>query len=234
MHSTNPRVVFTKVVRQARSFPRRLATSSAKARVHTGEVVRSAESAAPPTIGSFPATLFLMALLCATFSPPAPVAEEMPSLGVRVPPHVPAEPRPVMQSAGFAFVGTVKTIEHIAPTGRNRIGTTRITFHVDTAIRGVRAGQTLVISEWAGLWSSGERYRPGERVCLFLYPLSKLGLTSAVRGSAGRFRVGGGGRIVVPPGQRPILPPTVRTRLDGNGEIAAEDFARILRERSQP
>lgn len=186
---------------------------------------------------------FCLAIFCAMSLLPALMAEEIPRTGVGVPPvptgriptrHAPVEPRPITQSAGFAFVGTVKAVEHVAAAGNNRIATTRITFHVDTAIRGVKAGQTLVITEWAGLWSSGERYRPGERVCLFLYPPSKLGLTSPVRGPAGRFRIRGPGRIVVPPGQRPILPPTVRTRLDGNGEIAAEDFARVLRERSQP
>ena len=139
-----------------------------------------------------------------------------------------------MQSTGFAFAGTVKSVQHVAAAGRNRIATTRITFHVDTAIRGVRAGQTLQISEWAGLWSSGERYRPGERVCLFLYPPSKLGLTSPVRGPAGRFRVGGRGRIVVPPEQRPVLPQAARTRLNENGEIQVEDLARALQERGQP
>jgi len=152
-------------------------------------------------------------------------------IGTGVPP-LPTQPRPVTQSAGFAFAGTVKAVEHVAPAGRNRIGTTRITFHVDTAIRGVRAGQTLVITEWAGLWASGERYHAGERVCLLLYPLSKLGLTSPVRGPAGRFRIRGRGRIVVPPEQRRVLPQLIRSRLDENGEIQVEDFARALRERS--
>jgi len=186
--------------------------------------------------------LFCLAIFCATSLLPALMAEEIPRIGGGVPPvpigriptrHTPAEPRPITQSAGFAFVGTVKAVEHVAAAGSNRIATTQITFHVDTAIQGVKAGQTLVITEWAGLWSSGERYRPGERVCLFLYPPSKLGLTSPVRGPAGRFRVRGPGRIVVPPGQRPVLPPPIRTRLDGNGEISAEDFALALREGSQ-
>jgi len=119
---------------------------------------------------------FCVAIFCAMSLLPALMAEEIPRIGVGVPPvptghiparHSPAEPRPITQSAGFAFVGTVKAVEHVAAAGGNRIATTRITFHVDTAIQGVKAGQTLVITEWAGLWSSGERYRPGERVCLF-------------------------------------------------------------------
>jgi hypothetical protein len=51
----------------------------------------------------------------------------------------------------------------------------------------VRSGRELVIRQWAGLWNAGERYRTGERVLLFLYPASKLGLTSPVGGARGRF-----------------------------------------------
>jgi hypothetical protein len=137
--------------------------------------------------------------------------------------------RPVIQKSGYVFAGTVKAVQHVAATKRNRIATTRITFHVDDAIRGARTGQTLSISEWAGLWACGEQYRPGEHVLLFLYPPSKLGLTSPVRGSAGRFHVGGHGRIVVPPGQRWSLPVRVRARLEENGEIEVTDFARAMR-----
>ena len=203
------------------------------------EMTRSEGRGGSRTVSiEFAAAFMLLALLCVAFAPLL-LAEEMPRSGTGVPPvpighiptrHTPIEPRPVTQSAGFAFAGTVKAVEHVPAAGGNRIATTRVTFHVDTAIRGVRAGQTLVINEWAALWSSGERYRPGERVCLFLYPPSKLGLTSPVRGPAGRFRIRGPGRIVVPPGQRPILPPPVRTRLDGNGEISIQDFARLLRD----
>ncbi len=145
-------------------------------------------------------------------------------------------PRPIIQSSGCAFAGTVKSVQHVAAARANRIATTRITFHVDDAIRGARTGQALAISEWAGLWSSGEQYRPGEHVILFLYPPSKLGLTSPVRGFAGRFRVGGRGRIVVPPEQRFSLPAQIQARLEENGEIPVAEFARLMRlaQRSEP
>ena len=48
-----------------------------------------------------------------------------------------------------------------------------------------------------GLWSSGQRYRVGERVLLFLYPPSKLGLTSAVGAEIGRFNVDPLGRVLL-------------------------------------
>jgi len=53
-----------------------------------------------------------------------------------------------------------------------------VTFHIESGLRGATAGRNLTINEWIGLWSSGQRYAVGERVLLFLYPKSKLGLTS--------------------------------------------------------
>jgi len=64
-------------------------------------------------------------------------------------------------------------------------------------MRGAAPGQSLTIHEWAGLWSSGERYRVGERVLLFLYSPGKLGLTSPVAGAMGRFAIDSRGRIVI-------------------------------------
>jgi hypothetical protein len=95
------------------------------------------------------------------------------------------------------FSGTALRVEHLNPESAGAVASTRITFRVQTAIRGVRPGQLIRIREWAGLWNSGERYRPGERVLLFLYPASRLGLTSPVGGRMGRFRVDDGGRVEV-------------------------------------
>jgi hypothetical protein len=55
----------------------------------------------------------------------------------------------------------------------------------------------LTIHEWAGLWTSGERYRVGQHVLLFLYSPSKLGLTSPVAGGMGRFPMDSRGQIVM-------------------------------------
>jgi hypothetical protein len=70
-----------------------------------------------------------------------------------------------------------------------------VTFQVEHALRGTTTGQNLTIHEWAGLWTSKEHYRVGERVMLFLYPLSRLGLTSPVAGPMGRFAIDPQGRI---------------------------------------
>jgi hypothetical protein len=64
-------------------------------------------------------------------------------------------------------------------------------------MRGTAAGQNLTIHEWAGLWNHGERYRVGERVLLFLYSPSKLGLTSPVGGAVGKFKVKSDGQVLM-------------------------------------
>jgi hypothetical protein len=91
----------------------------------------------------------------------------------------------------------VLQVEHHNSDSSSALATTRIVFRVDEAIRNVRRGQTVAINEWAGLWQSGERYHPGERVLLFLYPPSKLGLTSPVGNRAGRFAVNRAGLVTV-------------------------------------
>jgi len=112
---------------------------------------------------------------------------------------IPNLPR-LSRSSGYIFSGRVAKVEHLTSSRRDAVEVMRVTFQVDTAIRGVSHGQRLVIREWAGLWQTGERYRPGERVMLFLYPPSKLGLTSPVGGAMGRLRISTDGRIVVPRG----------------------------------
>jgi hypothetical protein len=143
-------------------------------------------------------------------------------------PH-PQHLRPLTRSSGYIFAGTVKSVERAAPKG-NGVGTVQINFHVDQGIRGVRTGQMLVIREWAGLWESGERYRPGERVLLFLYPPSKLGLTSPVGGPRGRFRIGPGGQVVIDPGRigSPALRPSIRDPLRGRTRVSPRELVHFL------
>lgn len=129
----------------------------------------------------------------------------------------------IVHPAGIIFSGTVTAISHGAPEKR---AATAITFKVDTPFRGVSRGQILTIHEWAGLWSRGERYRLGERVFLFLYRPSKLGLTSPVAGGMGRFQVDSSGRILLGPphihlfANDPILA--------GKPILLNADFARAL------
>lgn len=99
------------------------------------------------------------------------------------------------RAAGRIFSGTVTAISPHAASGQG-IETVSITFHVDQAIRGVATGEQVTISQWMGAWSSGQRYRVGERLLLFLYPPSKLGLTSCVGGNLGRFTFDSLGRVL--------------------------------------
>ena len=107
------------------------------------------------------------------------------------------------QSSGYIFAGTVKSVERVTPRNPQSTGVMRVTFQVQRGMLGVTSGKTLAINEWAGLWQNGERYRVGEQVLLFLYPPSKLGLTSPVGGWSGHFSVGQGGKVI----GRPVASP---------------------------
>ena len=103
---------------------------------------------------------------------------------------------------GMIFAGKVLSVQRVPARNLRDLETVEISFHVETAIRGVRTGQTLRIREWAGLWVARPRCRIGERVVLFLYPLSLLGLTSPVADGRGRFLVTPAGRVRLCPAQR--------------------------------
>jgi hypothetical protein len=103
----------------------------------------------------------------------------------------------MVQAAGIIFSGHVTYVGRAGPIAGRVPAATSITFQVDHAMRGTASGQSVTIHEWAGLWSRGERYRVGEQLLLFLYPPSKLGLTSPVSGALGRFAVGRQGRILL-------------------------------------
>ncbi|MGB6025103.1 MAG: hypothetical protein WA899_06305 [Candidatus Sulfotelmatobacter sp.] len=105
--------------------------------------------------------------------------------------------RQLVRSAGIIFSGRVVFIGHAASPLRPNPACTTVTFQVENAIRGAFRGRNLTIHEWAGLWTSGERYRVGERVLLFLYSPSKLGLTSPVAGALGKFTMDSQGQIVM-------------------------------------
>jgi hypothetical protein len=82
----------------------------------------------------------------------------------------------------------VLQVEHHNSDSSSALATTRIVFRVDEAIRNVRRGQTLEINEWAGLWPSGERYHPGERVSALLISTEQVGADQPCRKSRRSFR----------------------------------------------
>ena len=119
----------------------------------------------------------------------------------------------ITRDSGMVFSGVVTRVQRSA----SATGTTQITFRVESAIRGVRRGEVVTIKEWNGLWSNGERYVTGERVLLFLYPKSRLGLTSPVGGKLGRYAVDSAGRVLIGSPQmispRPVPLRTVKAQV---------------------
>jgi hypothetical protein len=119
---------------------------------------------------------------------------------------------PLLHDSALIFSGTVIQVEHRNSDSSSALATTSIHFRVDQAIRNVRHGQIVEVKEWGGLWQSGERYHPGERVLLFLYPPSQLGLTSPVGNRSGRFPVNSAGHVLLRSGvSSPSRPIAMRT-----------------------
>jgi hypothetical protein len=147
-------------------------------------------------------------------------------------PHPPWVPPPTLgfpqmaQAAGIIFSGHVTAVARSAHG--NAVETVSVTFHVEQAIRGVSSGQSLTIAQWMGLWSSGQRYRVGERVLLFLYPPSKLGLTSCVGGSLGRFVVDPLGRVLF--SAHHVFAFRADPILAGRSSVAFSDLAAAVRQ----
>jgi hypothetical protein len=108
--------------------------------------------------------------------------------------------------AGIIFAGTVLTnaakneTKSSADdrTALQTIPSVQITLRVDHAISGVEPGQILTIHEWAGSSSMSMHspMRSGQRILIFLYPPSRLGLTSPVGGLLGQIALDPSGATV--------------------------------------
>ena len=136
--------------------------------------------------------------------------------------------RQLTRSSGYIFAGKVSAIERVAARTTPDVATVKITFQVEQGIRGVHTGQRLVIREWGGLWEQGERYHPGERVLLFLYRPSKLGLTSPVAGALGRFAVDKTGQINLQDRIASLDSDPIAVRLRRKSRVTSGDFARAI------
>ncbi len=138
-------------------------------------------------------------------------------------PHTAIGFQQIAHAAGTIFSGTVTSIARRPPTHAQAVETVSITFHVERAIRGASPGTDLIVEQWMGLWSSGQRYRVGEHVLLFLYPPSKLGLTSAVGAEIGRFRVDPAGQVLLSAQQLSAF--RADPVLAGKSRVKFNDFA---------
>jgi hypothetical protein len=137
----------------------------------------------------------------------------------------------IARAAGTIFSGTVTAIARRPASHGQAVETVAITFHVENAIRGATPGEDLTISQWIGLWSGGQRYRVGERVLLFLYPPSKLGLTSCVAGTMGRFTIDARGRILL--SAQYLAAFRADPVLGGRSRVRFSDFALAVRHASE-
>jgi hypothetical protein len=133
----------------------------------------------------------------------------------------------ISQAAGMIFSGQVTAVTRRTGSGSQAIETVAITFRVERAIRGVRTGQRLTIVQWAGLWRGGQHYRVGEHLLLFLYPPSRLGLTSSVGGPLGRFNVDVAGRILL--SERHLSAFAADPVLGGKSRVPFNDFVQNVR-----
>jgi len=135
------------------------------------------------------------------------------------------------RAAGKIFSGTVTGIARRPASTGQSVEVVAVTFHVEQALRGTTPGEDLTISQWVGLWSSGQRYRVGEHVLLFLYPPSKLGLTSSVGGGMGRFAIDPRGRVLL--SAQHISAFRTDPVLGGRSRVRLSDFAWAVRRASE-
>jgi hypothetical protein len=167
-------------------------------------------------------------------------ARVQPDFGFPAPHTIPERPEPgfpsrpvlppgtlgfpqIARAAGTIFSGTVTAVTRHPATRASAVETVAVSFHVEGAIRGASPGEDLTISQWMGLWSSGQRYRVGERLLVFLYPPSKLGLTSCVAAPLGRFAIDATGRIALSAQQLSAL--RADPILAGRSRIRLSDMA---------
>lgn len=168
-------------------------------------------------------------LLPRAFPPKPPVRQpEQVSPPVSVYPGNSSGLSGLVRAAGIIFSGTVTRVEPRNRANGQTLSTVAITFHVENAVLGSTSGRELTIYEWAGLWSSGQRYRVGERVFAFLYPRSKLGLTSSVAGPIGRFALDTRGTVLLSPQHISVF--RRHPVLGGKSRVSFSDFALAVRQ----
>jgi hypothetical protein len=145
-------------------------------------------------------------------------------------PLIGADLQRVTQKAALIFTGTVISIAPVRASGSDETSTVGITFQIEQSLRGLRAGQRYTIREWASLWTSGPRYRLGQRMMLFLYSPSRAGLTSPVEGRLGRYDVDRSGQVAIPPTRLPTPIMLPRPIAAGPQHVPIRTFSRAIRQ----
>jgi len=136
----------------------------------------------------------------------------------------------ITQRAGTIFAGKVVKVEPVRVASSGDLASVQITCEVERGVRGARDGQILSFREWSGLWTAGPRYRIGQRVMLFLYSPSALGLTSPVGGRLGQFAIDRDSRIVLSPGQQEAIRISPKPMpIDLRRPVPLREFTRAVR-----
>ncbi len=142
--------------------------------------------------------------------------------------------------AGMIFAGTVlTTATQTAATDRTVpavVPAVQLSFRVGQAIAGVEAGQVLTIHEWAGAWAMHRPMHSGQHILIFLYPPSRLGLTSPVGGSLGQVALDPSGKNVAEHESKSVAPigsrnqSSPRSRLPvASGSVSVVQLERAIR-----
>ncbi len=110
----------------------------------------------------------------------------------------PSPPGPTLEqldaSAEKIFSGRVVQIERVIAADASP-AIVRVKFHVERAVRGCVAGDTVTVDEWAELWERGDRYRKGQQLVILLYPRSQTGFSSTIAGAVGGLNIGSDGLL---------------------------------------
>jgi len=144
-----------------------------------------------------PASTRWLSLALAVLSSLASAQQSAPQSDQAIAEHV-LGPRwkQLSRRAGMIFAGTVLSTSAQSDRAAGPTPSIELTFRVDEPIAGVERGQTLTIHEWTGAASMHRPMTRGQRILLFLYPPSRLGLTSPVGGSLGQIALDSSGQTV--------------------------------------
>lgn len=97
-----------------------------------------------------------------------------------------------------------------------------LSFRVDQAIVGVERRQVVIIHEWAGAWSRHRAMTKGQHILIFLYPPSRLGLTSPVGGSLGQVALDPSGKNVAEHVRKPAAVASPRSESSTSRQMPVE------------
>ena len=94
----------------------------------------------------------------------------------------------IIEAAGLIFSGVCTNVENIENDPEANLPVYKYTFKVTDAIKGTGNREFITFKQWQAT-SKDAGYNIGEKYVLFLYPESKLGLTSPVGFLQGQFNV---------------------------------------------